>query len=169
MLTPRSIAKNRIRSLYRKPPVRAAAHLERFRLLDGLRARRLASVASSSACFDDVRGEGAADPFGQLGVALMLWIGDPVQELSVTPGAAAILGLAAACGLDQARILNAGLSVEVETFVDRGQLRMLAQPTITATGKRIPGLKLDNARELALVRALRALQPHRCRQELHDR
>src|SRR5271166_2637968 len=42
----------------------------------------------------------------------------------------------------------------VETFVDRGQLRMLAQPTITATGKRIPGLKLDNARQLALMHAL---------------
>jgi hypothetical protein len=42
----------------------------------------------------------------------------------------------------------------VETFVDRGQLRMLAQPTITETGKRIPGLKLDNARQLALMHAL---------------
>ena len=42
----------------------------------------------------------------------------------------------------------------VETFVNRGQLRMLAQPTITETGKRIPGLKLDNARQLALMHAL---------------
>jgi hypothetical protein len=42
----------------------------------------------------------------------------------------------------------------VETFIDRGQLRRLAQPTITATGKRIPGLKLDNARQLALMHAL---------------
>jgi hypothetical protein len=42
----------------------------------------------------------------------------------------------------------------VETFIDRGQLRELAQPTITATGKRIPGLKLDNARQLALMHAL---------------
>jgi len=55
----------------------------------------------------------------------------------------------------------------VETFVDRGHLRMLAQPTITATGKRIPGLKLDNPRQLALTP--RALPPHRCRQQLHDR
>ena len=30
----------------------------------------------------------------------------------------------------------------------------MAQPTITATGKRIPGLKLDNPRQLALMRAL---------------
>ena len=42
----------------------------------------------------------------------------------------------------------------LETFVDRGQLRMLAQPTITAAGKRIPGLKLDNPRQLALMHAL---------------
>ena len=33
-------------------------------------------------------------------------------------------------------------------------MRNLAQPTITATGKRIPGLKLDNARQLALMHAL---------------
>jgi hypothetical protein len=42
----------------------------------------------------------------------------------------------------------------VETFIDRGQLRKLAQPTITTTGKRIPGLKLDNPRQLALMQAL---------------
>ena len=42
----------------------------------------------------------------------------------------------------------------LETFVDRGQLHRLAKPTITATGKRIPGLKLDNPRQLALMHAL---------------
>jgi hypothetical protein len=42
----------------------------------------------------------------------------------------------------------------LETFVDRGQLRKLAQPTITPTGKRIPGLKLDHPRQLALMHAL---------------
>ena len=42
----------------------------------------------------------------------------------------------------------------LETFIDRGQLRRLAQPTITPTGKRIPGLKLDNPRQLALMHAL---------------
>jgi hypothetical protein len=42
----------------------------------------------------------------------------------------------------------------LETFIDRGQLRKLAQPTITATGKRIPGLKLDSARQLALMHAV---------------
>ena len=42
----------------------------------------------------------------------------------------------------------------IETFIDRGQLGKLAQPTITAAGRRIPGLKLDNPRQLALMHAL---------------
>src|SRR5262249_20617092 len=42
----------------------------------------------------------------------------------------------------------------LETFVDRGQLRRLAEPTITPSGKRIPGLKLDHPRQLALMHAL---------------
>jgi hypothetical protein len=42
----------------------------------------------------------------------------------------------------------------LETFVDRGQLRQLAEPTRTATGRRIPGLKLDHPRQLALMHAL---------------
>src|SRR5262249_33005860 len=42
----------------------------------------------------------------------------------------------------------------LETFIDRGQLRSLAEPTITASGKRIPGLKLDHPRQLALMHAL---------------
>ena len=42
----------------------------------------------------------------------------------------------------------------LETFVDRGQLQRLAQPTISSTGKRTPGLRLDNPRQLALMHAL---------------
>ena len=42
----------------------------------------------------------------------------------------------------------------LETFVDRGQLRKLAEPTFTPTGKRIAGLKLDHPRQLALMQAL---------------
>ena len=42
----------------------------------------------------------------------------------------------------------------LETFIDRGQLRLLAEPTITPTGKRIPGLRLDHPRQLALMHAL---------------
>ena len=42
----------------------------------------------------------------------------------------------------------------LETFVDRGQLRQLAEPTRLPNGKRVPGLKLDHPRQLALMHAL---------------
>jgi hypothetical protein len=42
----------------------------------------------------------------------------------------------------------------LETFLDPGQLRNLSQPTILPNGKRIPGLKLDHPRQLALMHAL---------------
>jgi len=42
----------------------------------------------------------------------------------------------------------------LETFVDRGPMRHLAEPTVMPNGKRIPGLKLDHPRLLALMHAL---------------
>jgi len=42
----------------------------------------------------------------------------------------------------------------LETYVDRGQLARLRQPTVTATGRRTPGLKLDDPRLLAVMQAL---------------
>jgi len=42
----------------------------------------------------------------------------------------------------------------LETFIDRGQLRQLAAPTRLPNGKRIPGLKLDHPRQLAVMHAL---------------
>jgi hypothetical protein len=42
----------------------------------------------------------------------------------------------------------------LETFVDRGQLRQLAAPTILPNGKRLPGLKLDHPRQLAVMHAV---------------
>lgn len=42
----------------------------------------------------------------------------------------------------------------LETFIDRGQLRKLAEPTILSSGRRIPGLKLDHPRQLAVMHAL---------------
>lgn len=56
-----------------------------------------------------------------------------------------------------AAICDHYLSVQqdiLETFLDRGQLRILTQPTVLANGKRIPGLKLDHPRQLALMHAL---------------
>lgn len=42
----------------------------------------------------------------------------------------------------------------LETFVDRGQLGRLRQPTVSPTGRRTPGLKLDDPRLLAVLQAL---------------
>jgi len=42
----------------------------------------------------------------------------------------------------------------LESFVDRGQLHALIRPTVLPNGKRIPGLKLDHPRQLALMHAL---------------
>jgi hypothetical protein len=56
-----------------------------------------------------------------------------------------------------ANIIDRYLEVQqdiLETFIDRQQLRRLIQPTILANGKRIPGLKLDHPRQLALMHSL---------------
>ena len=42
----------------------------------------------------------------------------------------------------------------LETFVDRGQLERLRQPTVSPSGRRTPGLKLDDPRLLAVLQAL---------------
>jgi hypothetical protein len=42
----------------------------------------------------------------------------------------------------------------LETFLDRGELRSLATPTVLASGKRVPGLKLDHPRQLAVMSSL---------------
>ena len=42
----------------------------------------------------------------------------------------------------------------LETFVDRKELRQLTQPTLLPNGRRIPGLKLDQPRQLALMHSL---------------
>ena len=42
----------------------------------------------------------------------------------------------------------------LQTFIDRLQLQTLTQPTVLPGGKRIPGLKLDHPRQLAVMHAL---------------
>ena len=42
----------------------------------------------------------------------------------------------------------------LETFLDRGELSALSQPTILPNGKRVPGLKLDHPQQLALMQTL---------------
>jgi hypothetical protein len=42
----------------------------------------------------------------------------------------------------------------METFIDRGQLLQLAAPTVLPNGRRVPGLKLDHPRQLAVMHSL---------------
>ena len=65
---------------------------------------------------------------------------------------------AAACGTTMGKYHNVQPDV-LETFLDRGQLRKLAEPTILPSGKRIPGLKLDHPRPLAVMHALVRFSP----------
>jgi hypothetical protein len=51
------------------------------------------------------------------------------------------------------RYLNIQQDV-LATYVDRGQLQKLRQPTISSTGRRTPGLRLEDLRLLALWQAL---------------
>jgi len=40
------------------------------------------------------------------------------------------------------------------TFVDRGQLQQLRQPSVSASGRRVPGLRIDDPRLLAVLQAI---------------
>src|SRR5262249_11789326 len=42
----------------------------------------------------------------------------------------------------------------MDVWVDRGQLEQLRQPTVSPSGRRTPGLKLDDPRLLAVLQAL---------------
>src|SRR6266568_2010779 len=61
----------------------------------------------------------------------------------------------------------------LETFVDRGQLRKLAEPTVLPSGKRIPGLKLAQGGRLAKAQIFRLhlhglYAPHTSMALLHE-
>jgi hypothetical protein len=43
------------------------------------------------------------------------------------------------------------------SYVDRGQLEQLRQPSVSATGRRVPGLHLDDPRLLAVLQAILCL------------
>lgn len=47
----------------------------------------------------------------------------------------------------------------LETYVDRGELERLREPTVSDSGRRTPGLKLDDPRLLALMQALVRFAP----------
>jgi hypothetical protein len=76
-----------------------------------------------------------------------------VWDFGVPKAIAALPQLRTAMGGVTERYLTVQQDV-LETFIDRGQLRHLVTPTHLPNGKRIPGLKLDHPRQLALMHAL---------------
>ncbi|HEY7156385.1 MAG TPA: hypothetical protein VH575_20630 [Gemmataceae bacterium] len=56
-------------------------------------------------------------------------------------------------GQSNERLLEAQQDV-LASYVDRGQLERLRQPTVSVTGRRTPGLRLDDRRLLAVLSAL---------------
>lgn len=76
-----------------------------------------------------------------------------VADFGLPKGVEALPQLRTAMGTVVDRYLTVQQDI-LETFVDRGQLRQLAEPTRLPTGKRIPGLKLDHPRQLAVMHAL---------------
>ncbi len=57
----------------------------------------------------------------------------------------------------QSAIIDRYLDVQQDvltSFIDRGQLHKLGQPTLLSNGKRVPGLKLDQPRLISLMHAL---------------
>ena len=74
------------------------------RWLAGPTSSELGELAVEGIALDRLRIEGGAVPFGQLGMALVSWIDDGLEELGIAPGSADVFGRAAALGLDQAGI-----------------------------------------------------------------
>jgi hypothetical protein len=81
-----------------------------------------------------------------------------VADFGVPNALEALPQLRTAMGTVVARYLTVQQDI-LETVVDRGQLRQLAEPTHLASGKRIPGLKLDHPRQLAVMHALVRFAP----------
>jgi hypothetical protein len=63
--------------------------------------------------------EVAADPLQPLGVLVVVRIGDRIEEVAVSPGAADILGRAASGGCDEARVGDAGHGISDALDADR--------------------------------------------------
>jgi hypothetical protein len=84
------------------------------------------------------RTESASNNLGDLSVA---------KHIKNLPKARAVLGRA------NDRYLQVQQDI-LASFIDRGQWEQLRQPTVSASGRRTPGLRLDDPRLLAVMQAL---------------
>jgi hypothetical protein len=76
-----------------------------------------------------------------------------LRDLSVPKDVQHLPKLRQVLGTSNARYLDAQQDV-LASSVDRGQLERLRPPTVSAAGRRTPGLRLDDARLLAVLPAL---------------
>jgi hypothetical protein len=76
-----------------------------------------------------------------------------LRELSVPKDVKNLPKLRAVLESSNERYLNAQQDV-LASSIDRGQLERLRQPTVSVSGRRTPGLRLDDPRLLALLQAL---------------
>jgi hypothetical protein len=76
-----------------------------------------------------------------------------LRDLSVPKDIQNLPKLRAVLERSNERFLEAEQDVLAST-IDRGQLQQLRQPTVSAAGRRTPGLRLDDARLLAVLQAL---------------
>jgi hypothetical protein len=79
-----------------------------------------------------------------------------LNDLSIPKDLKRLPRLREVLGQSDGRLLEAQQDV-LASYVDRGQLERLRQPTVSATGRRTPGLRLDDGRPLAVLTALTGL------------
>jgi hypothetical protein len=76
-----------------------------------------------------------------------------LKDLSLPKDVHNLAKVRATLGASNERYLQVQQDV-LESYVDRGQLQQLRQPTVSPSGRRTPGLRLDDRRLLALLQAL---------------
>src|SRR5258708_38725661 len=96
------------------------------------------------------------DPILQLGMTLVLWVVDRLEEVGIAPGTADVFGGTAPCSLDQARVRNAGHGIGNALDLDR-VLPAIAK--IVEVSERLCANILEHVDEACLARVERAVAP----------
>ncbi len=123
---------------------RAVAQLIGVRLTKGLRVQFRARAATSVMrvwMSRDLGVEVSTGPPNDLGVLLMVWIRDRIQELAVAPRTADVLGRAAPMGRKQPRVGDAGHRLHYALDLDRV---LPAIPEIVKVAERYGARVLDH-------------------------
>src|SRR5207245_1838411 len=76
-----------------------------------------------------------------------------LKDLSLPKSVSNLPKVRAVLDRSNQRYLNAQQDI-LASYIDRGQLEQLRQPSVSASGRRTPGLRLDDPRLLAVLQAL---------------